>query len=356
MSWYRSFSQRTVSATVAITFVVCLAVLGFGPKILWSLGLSLLLLFIGQPLFRAYAMARPNARSSHKTPIPQGGGAPIVVATLACTIAMTGGTVDAALLALVIASLLLAITGAMDDVWGLPVLPRLGAQIVSVGLLVGLAPLSWRLFPEMFPLPVERLLLVLAGVWFVNLTNFMDGIDGITLAAFLPMAVAVHVFSTISYASVSGGLIALCFAGAMIAFIPFNWHPARLFLGDVGSLPIGLVGGALLYDIAAHGALAAAVILPLYHFCDATLTLCKRLARSEKVWEAHRQHAYQRAVDGGLSHTTVSGIILCLNVALALLAWVSLGASETKQWLILGLAVLLVASTIVYFQRRGSRL
>jgi UDP-N-acetylmuramyl pentapeptide phosphotransferase/UDP-N-acetylglucosamine-1-phosphate transferase len=355
LSWYHSLPDRTAAAALALAGAGSVALLLFGIKVFVPFGLSLALLLLGQPLFKAYAMARPNARSSHKTPVPQGGGAPVIVATLVSAVIFAAGTIDAAWVALIGAGALLALTGAVDDVKGLPVLPRLSAQAIAVGLFVGFAPHSWRIFPEFMPLPIERLLLVLAGVWFVNLTNFMDGIDGITLAGFLPLAVAIHAFSMVSYASVSGGLIALCFAGAMLAFIPFNWHPARLFLGDVGSLPMGLIGGALLFDTAAHGGLVAAIILPLYHFADATLTLLKRLARREKVWEAHRQHAYQCAVDSGLSHSKVSGIVLGLNIVLAFLAWLSLGSTEMKQGLLLSLALLLVIGVIVLFQKRRVR-
>ena len=111
---------------------------------------------------------------------------------------------------------------------------------------------------------------------------------------------------------------ALC--GALIGFAPFNKPVAKLFLGDVGSLPIGLLVGWLLWQLAGTGALAAAILLPLYYLMDATITLLRRLARREKVWEAHRSHFYQQATVNGFSVMAVSAHVFVLNLALAALA------------------------------------
>jgi UDP-N-acetylmuramyl pentapeptide phosphotransferase/UDP-N-acetylglucosamine-1-phosphate transferase len=116
-------------------------------------------------------------------------------------------------------------------------------------------------------------------------------------------------------------LIGAALLGAMLGFAPFNKPVAKLFLGDVGSLPIGLLVGWMLLKLAAMGALAAAVLLPLYYLADATITLLRRLARSERVWEAHRHHFYQQAIDrNGFSVTAVVAHVFILNVVLAGLA------------------------------------
>ena len=116
--------------------------------------------------------------------------------------------------------------------------------------------------------------------------------------------------------------LALC--GALLGFAPFNKPVARLFLGDVGSLPIGLLVGWMLLQLAGTGALAAAILLPLYYLMDATITLLRRLARREKVWEAHRSHFYQKATDNGFSALEVSAHVFGLNLALAGLAAMTL--------------------------------
>jgi UDP-N-acetylmuramyl pentapeptide phosphotransferase/UDP-N-acetylglucosamine-1-phosphate transferase len=208
-----------------------------------------------------------------------------------------------------------------------------------------------RILPDAVPYPLEVGLLIVAGVWFVNLTNFIDGIDGVTLAGFLPLAGAAIVLAWMGRSTPLGGLLAVTFFGALAGFVWFNLPRASLFLGDVGSLPIGLIGGALLLDLAQNGALAAAIILPLYHFMDASLTLFGRLVRREKVWEAHRQHAYQRAVDGGWSHARVSGIVLALNIGLSALAVASVQLGLAGQVGCIAAAGLCVAALIATFRR-----
>ena len=108
--------------------------------------------------------------------------------------------------------------------------------------------------------------------------------------------------------------MALALLGAMIGFAPFNRPVARLFLGDVGSLPIGLLLGWLLLLLAGHGHLAAALLLPLYYLADATITLGQRLHAGERVWEAHRSHFYQRATARGFTVLEVVARVFVVNV------------------------------------------
>ncbi len=318
--------------------------------------LSAGLTWAAMPLFRRYAMARPNARSSHREPIPQGGGGAVAAAALitiaAASLAQPASAAGLGALAAVAAAVsLLALIGAVDDIRNLPVLPRLGGQLLAVAAAVGALRLAGGpVLP--LPLPLELLALTVAGTWFVNLTNFMDGIDGITLAGFMPLAAGAALVA----AQAGGGpaaALAPIFLGALAGFAWFNLPRARLFLGDVGSLPIGLIGGALILDLAQHGAFAAAVILPLYHFTDATTTLLGRMARRERVFEPHRQHAYQHAVDGGWSHGRVSGIVLALNLVLIGLALATLGRGWLAQTALVALALALVTAVILLFRRQG---
>lgn len=122
-------------------------------------------------------------------------------------------------------------------------------------------------------------------------------------------------------------VLALALAGAAAGFLRWNWSPARVFLGDVGSVPIGFIGGFLLLALAARGAWAAALILPAYYLADATLTLLRRLLRGERVWEAHRSHFYQRAALA-VGHAPVSARVAVLGVALVAAAV----ASERAPW------------------------
>ncbi|MGL4241009.1 MAG: MraY family glycosyltransferase [Beijerinckiaceae bacterium] len=349
-----SSPARYAAAALALAAAFALG----GPPALGAGLMAAALTAVSMPLFRRYAMARPNARSSHAVPVPQGGGAAVVAATLAAAAfgLMDFGIGGGGRLGWIAAgAILLAIVGAVDDSRPVPVLPRLGLQLVAVACVVAFGAAGGRLLPAAVPHAAEIALLTVAGAWFVNLTNFMDGIDGITLAGFMPLAAAATILALMGRATPTAGLLALCFFGAMAGFLWFNLPRARLFLGDVGSLPIGLLGGALLLDLAQNGAFAAAVILPLYHFSDATITLLRRIARREKVWEAHRQHAYQNAVDGGWSHARVSAMILALNLGLAALAIVSTRLGPAGQIACVAMAGGGVAALIATFRIRARR-
>ncbi|UZF95293.1 glycosyltransferase family 4 protein [Bosea sp. NBC_00550] len=286
-----------------------------------------------RPLLVRYALARPNARSSHKIPTPQGGGIAVLVgAFLALALSLWLSPVEdearRTVLIVGVAAAALAMVGAWDDIRPLPASLRLVLQAACVGIvLFGAAP-ELRLFPEMMPLAVERALALLAGIWFVNLVNFMDGLDWMTVAGIVPLAAALALAGTCGVIDPVTGWLAAALCGGLVGFAPFNRPVARLFLGDVGSLPIGLLTAYLLYRLAGTGAFAAAVILPLYHIADATITLLRRLARREKVWEAHRSHFYQQATTNGFSVLAVVGRVALLNFALAALAGFSIALPQ----------------------------
>lgn len=283
-----------------------------------------------KPVLLRYALARPNARSSHTIPTPQGGGIAVLGASLAVAglVLVLHAEVPKSWLVAAAAAVALAVIGAVDDVRPLPAGPRLVLQLAAVAAAVLAADL--RILPESVPLWFERVLLVVAGAWFVNLVNFMDGLDWITVAEMVPVTAFIALLGWSGDVPVAVAVCAACLCGALLGFAPFNKPVARLFLGDVGSLPIGLLVGWLLMQLAGTGALAAAILLPLYYLADASLTLVRRLARRERVWEAHRTHFYQQATDHGFSALSVSAHVFGLNVVLAglagaTLAWPSFG-------------------------------
>lgn len=281
-----------------------------------------------RPLLVRYALARPNARSSHTIPTPQGGGIAVLAAAgLVASVALlslsppVNGFEAAALGA---AALALAVVGVVDDIRPLPPMVRIVFQVVAVAAVIA-ASEGGRVLPEAVPLWLERGLLIFAGVWFVNVVNFMDGIDWITAAEVVPITAALALLGAAGLIPVWIALIGAALLGAMLGFAPFNRPIAKLFLGDVGSLPIGLLVGWMLLKLAAMGALAAAVLLPLYYLADATITLLRRLVDGERVWEAHRRHFYQQAIDrNGFSVMAVVTHVFVLNLALAALAFLTL--------------------------------
>jgi UDP-N-acetylmuramyl pentapeptide phosphotransferase/UDP-N-acetylglucosamine-1-phosphate transferase len=316
------------------------------------------LVVVLRPLLHRYAMARPNARSSHVAATPQGGGLAVMAATaiaagLSGLIGQQSYLSDA--IPIVLASAFcLAAVGMIDDLRPIPVVPRLVLQLAAVALLFANLPAQLRIF-EALPISVERALLILGLLWFINLVNFMDGLDWMTVAEMLPMTTALAAFAFFDEAPADVLPIALALAGALIGFAPFNRPVAKLFLGDVGSLPIGLLTGWCLAELASNQHLAAAVLLPLYYIADATITLFRRLANGERFWDAHRSHFYQRATDNGFSVRQVVANVFLLNVLLAGLATASIAVPmATVQMTTLVLGVCAVAVTLIRFSRSRS--
>jgi len=293
--------------------------------------LSAALIVVVSPWLKAYALARPNVRSSHREPTPQGGGAAVIAATFA--VAWGGALLLAPfstgeigqLMAVTAGAALVAVVGAVDDVRGVAPLPRLILQAAAVGIVIAALPADLQVLP-MLPRWIERAGLLVGGVWFVNLTNFMDGIDWMTVAEVVPITAALALLGLLGFIPALPMLLALALLGAILGFAPFNKPVAKLFLGDVGSLPIGLVLAWLLLALAARGHLAAALLLPLYYVADATLTLFRRLKAREPVWQAHRTHFYQRAVDGGFTVPEIATRVFATNCGLAGIALLTIPA------------------------------
>ncbi|WP_439410062.1 MraY family glycosyltransferase [Bradyrhizobium sp. DASA03076] len=313
--------------------------------------MSALITWISRPLLQRYALARPNARSSHRIPTPQGAGIAVIAATLLVALPWAAWANVAIPLALVIATVVIAIVGFADDIVSLPVLVRLALQAACVGAVVFTAPETARVVSAL-PLSLERGLILLAGVWFVNLVNFMDGLDLMTVAEVVPVTAALLLLGLLGDLSWPAVLIATALCGAMLGFAPFNKPVARVFLGDVGSLPIGLLLGWCLLELAWSGQIAAALLLPAYYLADSTITLFRRIARREQFWSAHRAHFYQRATDNGFTVLRIIGEVFLVNLVLAALAVLTVRSGSAMVTL---LALLAGALTVTFELRRFSR-
>jgi UDP-N-acetylmuramyl pentapeptide phosphotransferase/UDP-N-acetylglucosamine-1-phosphate transferase len=295
------------------------------PLLIVSAAATAGLILLLRPLLHRYALALPNARSSHKIPTPQGGGIAVIGITIAViTVAILafpqfGREGVAWLLTALVAAAALAVVGAVDDIRVIGTVPRLLLQMVAIGAVIAAMPSELRVV-SWLPWWCERALLLLAMAWFVNLVNFMDGIDWMTVAETVPVTAGLILIGALGALPPYGVVVALALCGAMLGFAFFNRPVAKLFLGDVGSLPIGLLLGWLLLLVAARGHIAAAILLPLYYLADATLTLLRRLLRGERIWEAHRSHFYQRAMDGGFDVLGIVSRVFAVNIAMVILA------------------------------------
>ena len=325
----------------------------FGVVLLVACAASAGLIVVLRPLLLRYALARPNPRSSHVEPTPQGGG----IAVLAATFAATWLGVPFAmslmpfglhrLIVLSLAALLLALIGAIDDIRSLPPAPRFLLQFIAVGMVIATLPDEFRVI-DGIPRIVERALLLTGGVYFVNLVNFMDGLDLMTVAEVVPVAGTLAVLGWLGDSPLLPTMIAAALAGALLGFAPFNRPVAKVFLGDVGSLPIGLVLGWGLLQLAYQHQIIAALLLPLYYLADATLTLVLRISRGEPFWVAHRSHFYQRAIQNGFTVSHVVGEVFVLNLVLAALAIASVLANSIG-WRVALLAIgAMVVALILY--------
>jgi UDP-N-acetylmuramyl pentapeptide phosphotransferase/UDP-N-acetylglucosamine-1-phosphate transferase len=287
-------------------------------------------------LLRQRVVDVPNARSSHVTPTPRGGGIAVIGTIAAAWLALgAAGLVPTSGMVIALAAAGLATVSWLDDLQGLSPAIRLLAQFVAVALGLWMLPRG-AIFQGWLPSGLDAVAAALLWVWFANLFNFMDGIDGIagSEAAAIGIGIAVVAAGDVGLAWPAAAIV-----GAALGFLVWNWMPARIFLGDVGSVPLGYLLGYLLYQLALRGQWQAALILPSYFLADATITLLRRLARGERVWQAHREHFYQRAVQRGLSHAAVVTRVIAADLVL-----VACAVAATRGW---GFAALVAAAATV---------
>jgi len=233
---------------------------------------------------------RPNERSLHATPVPRSGGIALILPVL-----IAGWLAAPALHLALACAALLAFISFLDDLRPMPALLRLLAHIVAAGVLM---------FAGLPPWPLAVALCTLLGmVWMTNLYNFMDGSDGLaggmTVAGFGCYAIVAAAADQTGIAVVSASI-----AASALMFLAFNFHPARIFLGDIGSIPLGFLAATLGAIGWSEGLWSP--LVPLLAFspfiADATVTLAKRLLAGEKVWLAHKTHYYQRLIRMGHGH------------------------------------------------------
>jgi len=286
---------------------------------------------------------RPNARSSHSVPTPRGGGLAIVIVV---TIAVLGfwstSIMDTPLmLALVGGGAAVALIGFCDDRGSLPVLARIAVHIASavwaIAILGGVGAVQWG-DRQIDPGLITDVFAVLGIVWMLNLFNFMDGIDGIagSEAVFLGAAGAALVSASASSGAVSAtGLVV---GAASLGFLRWNWPPARVFMGDVGSGYLGYIFAVLALAATRENPVMPFVWLILggAFFVDATITLLRRLARGERIFEAHRTHAYQWLARRWQSHRKVTLLVWMINLFWILpWAWLAQMRPSYAGWIAL---------------------
>lgn len=309
-------------------------------------------------LQRRAILDHPNERSSHARPTPRGGGIAVVAVLIPSWALIQYYVPSAAQIWPAIAGIVaLAALSWLDDLYSLSAGLRIVCHALVVAGALMLLPDGALVFQGLLPPLFDRIAAALVWIWFINLFNFMDGIDGIsgveTLAIGLGLAAVASL--TGSAALHADAFLGLAIAGTALGFLVWNWHPAKLFLGDVGSVPLGFALGWLLLNAAIAGHWAAALILPLYYLADATITISRRALRGEKIWQAHREHYYQRATQLGRSHATVSGAIALANIALIMLALIAEIGSALTTFVALLAAIATVGALLGFLAGSGRR-
>ena len=286
----------------------CLGTLLTGAIASWLLVWTLI------PLLRSRLLDQPNARSAHRVPTPRGGGLAFVLV----------GSFAAAWLGswLPLLCLPLALVGFLDDHHNLPASLRYGVQLVTALILLLISPL-----PTLAIGFLSWLMLLIAATAVINFTNFMDGLDGL-VAGCMAVIFAVAALT---------GMPALCpLVGALLGFLLWNWSPAKVFMGDVGSTCLGAVfAGVVLQQSSFQTAMGLLLVgTPL--LADACLCVPRRLLAGQRVFQAHRLHLFQRLHQAGLSHRRVASLYIAATAVLAI-------ALLAGGWLwVLGLAGVVV--------------
>jgi len=286
---------------------------------------------------------KPNARSSHSQPTPRGGGLAIVVALTASGL-MTAQA-DAALCLPLLAALPIAAIGLLDDRFGLSALLRLAVQLlVAFGCVTAMGG-------TMIGLP-EILVAAVAIAWASNLFNFMDGIDGIAgmEAMFISVVAGWFIWPHDPRFATALWVVAASSAG----FVLWNWSPARIFMGDVGSAYLGFVLAAIAYLAILNGLIALPVWIMLWalFIADTAVTLIRRLLRGERWWSAHRSHAYQHLSARVGSHARVTLIYAAMNVAIILPGARYALVHPEMEWRLCAVLMAIVLA-LVYFLGAG---
>lgn len=286
-------------------------------------------------LNRKKILDTPNFRSNHKNPTPTGGGIAILASFFIGCLPLVSfhshAVLSPALFVLALSAL--TIISFCDDIKEVSILLRLISHFIAATLGAFVVLQNGSIFMHYLPYWCEFVIITIFIAGFINLFNFMDGIDGMTgiETIFLSVSLALGFYMTGVQSSYI--YISLLLAGCTAGFLKHNWHPAKLFIGDAGSISIGFILATLLGIWAAKGYTLQAVILPMYYFADAGIVLLLRIIRLEKFWLPHTKHFFQIAVRSGFSHAQVVLKVLFINICLLVVCLFSLYAKKSMLYL-----------------------
>ncbi|MCW5958379.1 MAG: glycosyltransferase family 4 protein [Pyrinomonadaceae bacterium] len=297
----------------------------------------------------------PNDRSSHSTPIPRGGGIAIVIVSLFSYAALSYAGVLNFHVLWFISAFVIALVGFVDDLYSIPLLPRLIVQLIVAGSVVyfhgsvtGIYVPYWYqtlAFGSLAPI-----ISIVFIVGMINAFNFMDGIDGIAATQGIVIGIS---WAAVGYlhGSQSILIIGLIFSASCLGFIVFNWQPARVFMGDTGSTYLGFVFGSLPVILADQSSIQApellllAVLFAWLFIYDTVVTRAVQIIRGRKFWLPHREHQYQRLVINGVAHSQVSFYFGLSGVIVSAAGYHI--AIVKGEWIFVSIAIIVVISALL---------
>jgi len=337
---------------IASLMLVCVTILSF----------MIIALLIRNPSGKL-AVDHPNDRSLHGKPTLKGAGVAIIVSIVAAVsfllLSYSKMYVFLGTFGCCVAAM--GVLGWLDDHRNLEIRVRLLTQsivsVAAIGILGSVSELSLSGYTLYLWLPVSLILSIVFLIWMTNLYNFMDGADGfVSSQSILISLVAAYWFFIHGDTAVM--LLCAAIGGATTGVVVFNWAPARVFLGDTGSLALGMTFGLLaVYGITRYDISFSAFLL-LYGLLlyDATVTLARRVLMGERFWNAHSTHYYQRLIRAGISHSKLAIIALGVSLYLAMLATLDmLSIKPEPLWLIIGVISLSILAVITNRYERVRR-
>lgn len=322
-------------------------------SIAMSFCISVASILISMPILRKFGMVdNPSIRRRHARPTIRGGGIAFVIAFIItfCFINIVSQEHFASF-NIFIPIIMLAGVSFLDDIRGMPIIPRLFIHFLSAYLCLKFYLSDILIFRgEIAPL-LDFALCVFALAAFVNIYNFLDGIDGISTIESLHLSLTAIILCIIRDKVIIHAdivfYISSILLGCSVGFLLFNWNPAKIFMGDVGSTFLGLLHGLNLLLIAASSErlFLAASIASLYYICDGGITILIRLMKREKIWLPHLNHFFQQAVRKGMSHKEIVIKIALCNFILMILSVTSLYAPHIAMIC----AILTVTYILIHF-------
>ena len=297
-----------------------------------SFASSVLLISICLPILRKYKIVdNPDARRAHKLPTVRGGGIALVIAFIFTMLVITFiSDENLVITPLIISIILLGTISFLDDAYQVPIPIRLTIHFISATICVIYYTGGYSLFRGELPQAIDISLSIIGLVFFLNIFNFLDGIDGISTCQSIHLATTAILLCIIRDKVIIGVDIVFyssaIILGCSIAFLLFNWNPAAIFLGDVGSTFFGIIHGLNLLLIASSSdrLFLASVIVSFYYIADGGITILIRAYKGEKIWLPHLNHFFQQAARKGMSHKEIVIKIASCNVILLICAVVSI--------------------------------